>query len=42
LRLDGKTIVMVTHDRRVVDHFATEEWVLEQGRLKEIRKIWRS
>jgi energy-coupling factor transport system ATP-binding protein len=42
LRLDGKTIVMVTHDRRVVEHFATEEWVLEKGRLKEVRKIWRS
>jgi len=39
LRLDGKTIVMVTHDRRVVEHFATEEWVIEKGRLKEIRKI---
>lgn len=42
LRVEGKTIVMVTHDRRVVDHFATEEWVIEKGRLKEIRKIWRS
>jgi energy-coupling factor transport system ATP-binding protein len=42
LRVGGKTIIMVTHDRRAVEHFATEEWVLEQGRLKEIRKIWRS
>jgi energy-coupling factor transport system ATP-binding protein len=42
LRACGKTIVMVTHDRRVVEHFATEEWVIEKGRLKDIRKIWRS
>ena len=42
LRAGGKAIVMVTHDRRVVEHFATEEWVMEKGRLKEIRKIWRS
>ena len=38
-RAEGKTIIMVTHDRRVVDHFATEEWVIDQGQLKEIRKI---
>ena len=42
LRAGGKAIVMVTHDRRVVEHFATEEWVMEKGRLREIRKIWRS
>lgn len=42
LRVNGKTIIMVTHDRHVVEHFGTEEWVIEQGRLKEIRKIWRS
>jgi energy-coupling factor transport system ATP-binding protein len=42
LRAHGKTIIMVTHDRHVVEHFATEEWVIDQGRLKEIRKIWRS
>lgn len=39
LRAGGKTIIMVTHDRRAVDHFATEEWVLENGRLKDIRHI---
>jgi energy-coupling factor transport system ATP-binding protein len=38
-RMEGKTIIMVTHDRRAVDHFATEEWVIDKGRLKEIRKI---
>jgi energy-coupling factor transport system ATP-binding protein len=42
LRMEGTTIVMVTHDRRAVDHFATEEWVMDKGRLKEIRIIWRS
>jgi len=42
LRADGKTVIMVTHDRRAVDHFATEEWVLQQGRLKEVRQIRRT
>lgn len=41
LREGGKTIIMVTHDRNIVEHFATEEWIVEQGRLAEIRRIRR-
>lgn len=39
LRKQGKTLIMVTHDRRIVEHFATEEWVIERGTLKEIRSL---
>lgn len=39
LRRQGKTIIMVTHDRNIVDLFATEEWIIERGFLKEIRSL---
>ncbi|SHN18405.1 ABC transporter ATP-binding protein [Gracilibacillus kekensis] len=35
LRQKGITIVMVTHDQQIVDHFATKEWKIDQGQLVE-------
>ncbi|WP_058307652.1 ABC transporter ATP-binding protein [Gracilibacillus massiliensis] len=35
LKQKGITIVMVTHDQQIVDHFATKEWKIEQGELVE-------
>lgn len=32
-RLEGTTIVMVTHDLNIVNHFATEKWTIEHGKL---------
>ena len=33
LRRNGTTIVMVTHDMHIVEHFATNVWTIDQGRL---------
>ncbi|WP_192599743.1 ABC transporter ATP-binding protein [Sporosarcina limicola] len=33
LRSGGTTIMMVTHDRRIVENFATEVWTIDQGKL---------
>ncbi|MCX8045406.1 MAG: energy-coupling factor ABC transporter ATP-binding protein, partial [Anoxybacillus gonensis] len=32
-RQQGKAIVMVTHDERIVSEFATRRWVIEKGKL---------
>ncbi|MCQ5365592.1 energy-coupling factor ABC transporter ATP-binding protein [Anoxybacillus salavatliensis] len=32
-RQQGKAIVMVTHDERIVSQFATRRWVIEKGKL---------
>ena len=31
LRRNGTTIVMVTHDPKIVENFATEVWTIDQG-----------
>ncbi|MBS4207054.1 ABC transporter ATP-binding protein [Bacillus sp. FJAT-50079] len=31
LRKEGTTIIMVTHDSNIVDHFATEVWTIHKG-----------
>lgn len=33
LRKRGTTIVMVTHDENIVEHFATRRWEIQEGRL---------
>lgn len=33
LRQQGTTIVMVTHDMNIVEHFATDVWTVQQGKL---------
>ncbi|WP_243292502.1 ATP-binding cassette domain-containing protein [Bacillus sp. FJAT-47783] len=33
LRKRGTTIVMVTHDENIVEHFATRRWEIKEGRL---------
>lgn len=33
LRQDGVSIVMVTHDMRIVQYFATEQWIVDKGQL---------
>ena len=33
LRKNGTTIVMVTHDTKIVENFATEVWTIDQGML---------
>ncbi|MCF6139238.1 ABC transporter ATP-binding protein [Pseudalkalibacillus berkeleyi] len=33
LQQDGATILMVTHDNNIVDHFATRVWTIENGKL---------
>lgn len=35
LRKSGTTIVMVTHDNNIVEHFATRAWLIENGKLIE-------
>lgn len=35
LRESGTTIVMVTHDKNIVQHFATRVWLIENGKLIE-------
>ena len=32
-RQQGKAIVMVTHDERIVSEFATRRWIIESGKL---------
>lgn len=32
-REQGATIMMVTHDEQIVNHFATRRWVIENGKL---------
>ncbi|NEU30533.1 ABC transporter ATP-binding protein [bacterium LRH843] len=36
LRREGTTIVMVTHDLKIVEHFATEVWTIDEGKLVHI------
>jgi energy-coupling factor transport system ATP-binding protein len=38
-RQQGKAIVMVTHDERIVSQFATRRWVIENGKLVADEKI---
>lgn len=33
LRQGGMTIIMVTHDQRIVEHFATKVWSIDEGKL---------
>src|SRR5690625_6857130 len=33
LRREGTTIIMVTHDHQIVEHFATEVWTIDKGVL---------
>ncbi|ALC82631.1 MULTISPECIES: ABC transporter ATP-binding protein [Bacillus] len=35
LRESGTTIVMVTHDMNIVEHFASRAWLIENGKLIE-------
>lgn len=37
LRIQGTTILMVTHDDRIVEYFATQVWKVEQGELTVTR-----
>lgn len=39
LRQQGMTIVMVTHDMRIVNYFATEQWVVAEGRLVSVQPV---
>lgn len=36
-RLNGGTIVMVTHDMEIVRHFSTQQWIIESGVLLETK-----
>ncbi|GIN72600.1 ABC transporter ATP-binding protein [Bacillus sp. J14TS2] len=36
LRKEGTTIIMVTHDEQIVEHFVTEVWRIDQGVLAEV------
>lgn len=38
IRLQGTTIVMVTHDLNIVEHFATESWTIKHGKLTSVVK----
>lgn len=41
-RAQGGTILMVTHDQQIVEHFATHEWIIEAGEhhtTKEGRRL---
>ncbi|GKV70161.1 ABC transporter ATP-binding protein [Sporosarcina sp. NCCP-2716] len=38
LRRNGLTIVMVTHDLEIADHFATHQWHIADGRLMSCEK----
>ncbi|WP_349772307.1 ABC transporter ATP-binding protein [Lederbergia citrisecunda] len=33
LRKNGTTIIMVTHDMMIAEHFATEVWMIDKGKL---------
>lgn len=35
LRSEGTSILMVTHDSRIVEHFCTEQWHIVDGRLTD-------
>ncbi len=39
MRQSGHTIVMVTHDERIVEAFATTEWMISDGKLAHIRAV---
>lgn len=39
LRKKGTTILMVTHDLNIVEHFATEIWTIHEGRLVKKEKV---
>ncbi|WP_117168672.1 ABC transporter ATP-binding protein [Paraliobacillus sediminis] len=39
LRKTGSTIIMVTHDQQIVDHFASRVWTVKDGKLVEDRKV---
>ncbi|KRG08887.1 ABC transporter ATP-binding protein [Lederbergia galactosidilytica] len=38
LRRGGTTIMMVTHDEQIVEHFMTEVWKIDQGILVDVSK----
>ncbi len=38
LRREGTTIMMVTHDEQIVEHFVTEVWTIDQGALVDVSK----
>lgn len=40
LRKNGTTIIMVTHDMNIVNHFATHQWMIEQGKLISVEEIF--
>jgi energy-coupling factor transporter ATP-binding protein EcfA2 len=42
LRENGHTIIMVTHDDRIVEEFATTEWIISGGKLTHIREVERT
>lgn len=35
LRTEGTSLIMVTHDKRIVENFCTETWTIEDGRLTD-------
>lgn len=39
LRKSGSTIIMVTHDHQIVEHFASRVWTVKDGKLVEDRKV---
>lgn len=41
MRSHGTTIMMVTHDWQIVNHFATEVWTIDRGKLVERRTMAR-
>ncbi|WP_246938945.1 ABC transporter ATP-binding protein [Bacillus pinisoli] len=41
-RQKGATILMITHDEKIVEQFATRKWVISQGRLIEDIQINKS
>lgn len=38
LRQQGTTIVMVTHDMNIVEHFATDVWTIDKGTLASVEE----
>lgn len=40
-RETGTTILMITHDDRIVEHFATRKWTMEKGEIIEDQSISR-
>jgi energy-coupling factor transporter ATP-binding protein EcfA2 len=38
-RLKGKTILMITHDEKIVEHFATRKWTIGKGKLVEDKQL---